>query len=58
MPCPTYEATFTAAGQAIARHLDALLDLSADDLLGGRLAKFDAMGAYAEGTIEVPVEAG
>ncbi len=41
--------TFAAVGGAIARHLDELLTLSADDLLASRLAKFDAMGAFAEG---------
>ena len=41
-------ATFEAVGAAIARHLDELSDLDADALLDGRLAKFDAMGAYAE----------
>ena len=47
-------ATFEAVGAAIARHLDELSDLDADALLDGRLAKFDAMGAYAE---TQPVEA-
>ena len=41
-------ATFDAVGRAITAHLDALLDLDADALLAGRLAKFDAMGAYEE----------
>ena len=52
------QAVFEATGRAIAEHLDALLPLSTDDLLAGRLAKFDAMGAYSEGTVDVPVEAG
>ena len=39
-------ATFDATGQAISAHLDALLDLDPGALLAGRLAKFDAMGAY------------
>ncbi len=42
------EATFDAAGRAITRNLDALLGLDTDALLAGRLAKFDAMGAYEE----------
>ena len=41
--------TFEAAGTAIATHLDQLLELPTDELLAGRLAKFDAMGAFAEG---------
>ena len=41
-------ATFSAAGQAISTHLDELLNLDTDALLAGRLAKFDAMGAYEE----------
>ncbi len=39
---------FESVGQAIARHLDDLEDLPTDELLAGRLAKFDAMGAYEE----------
>ena len=42
------KATFQATGDAIAKHLDALLDLDTDALLDDRLAKFDAMGAYAD----------
>lgn len=42
-------AAFDATGAAITRHLDELLPLSTDDLLAARLAKFDAMGAFAEG---------
>jgi acetyl-CoA carboxylase carboxyl transferase subunit alpha len=41
-------AAFEAVGAAIARHLDALEAKPAEDLLAGRLAKFDAMGAYEE----------
>ena len=41
-------ATFQAVGGAIARQLDALAGVATDDLLAQRLAKFDAMGAYAE----------
>ncbi len=41
-------ATFSATGQAISAHLDALLGLDTDALLAERLAKFDAMGAYEE----------
>ena len=47
-------ATFQAVGAAIARQLDALAALDRDALLDARLAKFDAMGAYAE---PAPVEA-
>ena len=47
-------ATFQAVGAAIARQLDALAALDRDTLLDARLAKFDAMGAYAE---PAPVEA-
>ena len=47
-------ATFQAVGAAIARQLDALATLDRDALLDARLAKFDAMGAYAE---PAPVEA-
>ena len=47
-------ATYQAVGAAIARQLDELVTLDRDTLLDGRLAKFDAMGAYAEPT---PVEA-
>jgi len=42
------KATFAAVGAAIARQLDTLSALDTDALLDGRLAKFDAMGAYAE----------
>ena len=42
------KATFAAVGAAVARQLDALSELDTDALLDGRLAKFDAMGAYAE----------
>ncbi len=42
-------ATFEAVGAAIARHLDELGPVPTDDLLAARLAKFDAMGAFAEG---------
>ena len=42
------QATFDATGAAIARALDALAGLPTDALLDARLAKFDAMGAYAE----------
>lgn len=42
------KATFAAVGDAIAHQLDALSDLDTDTLLNDRLAKFDAMGAYAE----------
>ncbi|MEM1118339.1 MAG: acetyl-CoA carboxylase carboxyltransferase subunit alpha [Bacteroidota bacterium] len=52
------QAVFEAAGQALARHLGELQALSTDDLLAGRLDKFDAMGSFAEGTVEAPVEAG
>ena len=48
------KATFAAVGTAIARQLDVLSPLDTDTLLDGRLAKFDAMGAYAE---PVPAEA-
>lgn len=41
-------ATFNATGTAIARALDALAEVPVADLLDARLAKFDAMGAYAE----------
>ena len=41
-------ATFDATGRAISGALDALLPLDTDALLAGRLAKFDAMGAYEE----------
>ena len=47
-------ATFGAVGAAIARQLDELATLDRDALLDARLAKFDAMGAYAEAA---PVEA-
>ena len=47
-------ATFEAVGAAIARQLDELATLDRDALLDARLAKFDAMGAYAEAA---PVEA-
>ena len=41
-------ATFDATGHAITGALDALDALDTDALLAGRLAKFDAMGAYEE----------
>ncbi|MFN3597827.1 MAG: acetyl-CoA carboxylase carboxyltransferase subunit alpha [Rubricoccaceae bacterium] len=41
-------ATFAAAGEAIARHLAALAPKDTGTLLAGRLAKFDAMGAWTE----------
>ena len=41
-------ATFEATGRAIAAALDALGDTPTDRLLADRLAKFDAMGAFAE----------
>ncbi len=41
-------ATFDATGAAIARALDSLAEMPVADLLDARLAKFDAMGAYAE----------
>ena len=41
-------ATFDATGRAIAAALDALSAMDTDALLAGRLAKFDAMGAYEE----------
>ena len=41
-------ATFETVGAAIARHLDVLEAKPADALLEERLAKFDAMGAWAE----------
>jgi acetyl-CoA carboxylase carboxyl transferase subunit alpha len=41
-------AAFEAVGAALARHLDDLSSMPADDLLDTRLAKFDAMGAYEE----------
>lgn len=50
-------AIFHATGEAIAHHLDDLLPMPTDALLAGRLAKFDAMGAFTEEAIEVPVEA-
>ena len=42
-------ATFEAAGRAVAAHLEALVATPTADLLEARLAKFDAMGAFAEG---------
>ena len=42
------EATFDATGRAIAAALDVLAALPTDELLAERLAKFDAMGAFAE----------
>ncbi len=42
------DATFDAVGHAIAHALDALADQPTDALLTDRLAKFDAMGAFAE----------
>ena len=41
-------ATFQATGTAIARALDELSAMDTKALLDARLAKFDAMGAYAE----------
>ena len=41
-------ATFDATGRAVAGALDALSALDTDALLAGRLAKFDAMGAWEE----------
>jgi acetyl-CoA carboxylase carboxyl transferase subunit alpha len=41
-------ATFAAVGTSIARHLQELEKPSTAKLLKARLAKFDAMGAYAE----------
>ena len=41
------DATYAAVGAAIARALDALDGMPVGDLLDARLAKFDAMGAYA-----------
>ena len=41
-------ATFQATGTAIARALDELSAMDTEALLDARLAKFDAMGAYAE----------
>ena len=43
-------ATFEATGRAIASALDALADVPTDRLLANRLAKFDAMGTFAEET--------
>ncbi|MDX1530825.1 MAG: acetyl-CoA carboxylase carboxyltransferase subunit alpha [Rhodothermales bacterium] len=43
------DATFDATGRAIADALRELESLSVDDLLTQRLAKFDGMGAWAEG---------
>ncbi len=42
------DATFDATGRAIAAALDMLAELPVDALLAERLAKFDAMGAFAE----------
>ena len=44
------EAAFDAVGRAIASALDALADVPTDRLLANRLAKFDAMGTFAEET--------
>jgi acetyl-CoA carboxylase carboxyl transferase subunit alpha len=41
-------ATFADVGRAVARHLDELEKSSTSKLLKARVAKFDAMGAYAE----------
>ncbi|MDX1439336.1 MAG: acetyl-CoA carboxylase carboxyl transferase subunit alpha, partial [Rubricoccaceae bacterium] len=41
--------TFESVGQAVAKHLDELLELPTDSLLSSRIAKFDAMGAVVEG---------
>ncbi len=51
------QATFDAVGRAIARALAALETVPVPDLLDARLAKFDAMGAYAGGR-PAPVVAG
>ncbi len=43
------QAAFEATGRAIAAALDELDGIPTDDLLAQRLAKFDRMGAWAEG---------
>lgn len=46
------EVAFEAVGKAIARNLTELSAKTAENLLDERIAKFDAMGAFREGTLE------
>ncbi len=56
------QAAFEAVGQAVAHALEQLEDLSSDELIDRRLAKFDGMGVYqttsSNGVAEVSSEFG